>query len=149
MLHYLDDWVETNNIDYRKNFITRECYEDLQSMIVGFSKLVEVKLLQCPLGYICPGRVNTDVIENFFCNIQGLHGFNNNPTYLQYQKAINTVIISRKMVSTKSNARCKVTVHGAVPYKIHSGKSFKKLQLLRTVCKLQAENPRVNHVHLY
>ena len=129
VLAYIDKWVKYDSVNYQTNFITRECHEDLQSMLVGFQKLVEIKLASCPLGYICPGRTNTDIVENWFCNMRGINGANCNPTYLQYQKGINTILISRKMVSTKSNTKCKFTINGAVPYKVHTGKSFRTLRL--------------------
>ena len=98
-------------------------------MLHGFSKLVEIKLRLHPVGYVVPGRVNTDVVENFFCSQRGINGSNNNPTYLQYRKGINTVLISRKIISTKSNAGGNVVLGGALPFKVHSGKSFKKLRV--------------------
>ncbi len=125
---FLVKWKETCG-DIKTNFITRECYEDLLSLVIGFPKLIKIKLEASPMGYICPGRTSTDIVENFFCNQRSINGCNNNPTLLQYQKGINSILISRKMVSKKSNAQCKRTISGAVPYKIHSGKSFKKLRL--------------------
>ena len=98
-------------------------------MLTGFEKLVAIKLIQHPLGYISAGRTNTDVVENFFCSQRGVNGCNNNPTYLQYTKSINTILISRKMLSTKSNTGSKVAIGGAMPYKFHTAQSFKKLRV--------------------
>jgi hypothetical protein len=98
-------------------------------MLIGFQKLVEIKLKQHPLGYINAGRTNTDAVENFFCSQRGVNGSNNNPSYLQYTKSINTILISTKILSTKSNSGSRVAVGGAVPYKIHSSQSFKKLRV--------------------
>ena len=129
VLDYLVEWRNQKDVNPRTNFITRESYEDLVSMLTGFQKLVEIKLHLHPVGYIVPGRVNTDVVENFFCSQRGINGANNNPSYLQYTKGINTILISRKIISTKSNAGGTVVLSGALPFKIHSGKSFKNLRV--------------------
>jgi hypothetical protein len=129
VLFFFQEWYEKPEINHRTNFLTRECYEDLLSMLIGFEEVVKIKLQQHPMGYMCPGRTSTDVIENFFSSQRGINGSNNNPTYLQYAKGINTILMSRKIVSTKTNAGGKVQACGALPYKLHSKKSFRQLRM--------------------
>lgn len=128
-LEFFKDWKEQPGKRHTVNFITRECFVDLISMVVGLEQLVAVKLQNHQLGYIAPHRVNTDVVENFFCSHRGINGANTNPTALQYAKGINTIQISRKLVSTKSNAGGKTSVGGAKPYKFYAQKSFKTLRV--------------------
>jgi hypothetical protein len=46
------------------------------------------------LKYIIPSRVNSDVIENLFCQERSLHnGANTNPTFLGYCRTINSIIL--------------------------------------------------------
>ena len=53
---------------------------------------------------------------NFFSSHRAMNGSNNNPSALQYAKGINTILITRRLVSTKSNAGGKEAVSGATPY---------------------------------
>ncbi|CAG2206495.1 unnamed protein product [Mytilus edulis] len=53
---------------------------------------------------VIPSRLNSDVIENVFCQQRTLHsGANTNPTYLGYCHAMNSVILGQTTVSRKSN----------------------------------------------
>ena len=128
VLEFFRDCGDAEGTNFRTNFITKEAYEDVLSMLIGFHQLVEMKLALFPGSYIVPGRVNTDVVENFFCSQRGINGSNNNPTYLQYCKGVSTILLSRKLISTRSNAGGNITVGGAVPYKLHAKKSFRALQ---------------------
>jgi hypothetical protein len=128
-LDFFVNWKAQKDVIISKNFITRECFSDLQSMVIGFQALVEIKLSNHPTAYVSASRTNTDIVENFFCSHRGINGSNNNPTSLQYAKGINTILISRKLISTRSNAGGKVAVGGAKPFKMHVDKSFKSLRL--------------------
>jgi hypothetical protein len=128
-LQFFLDWHEQKGTSHATNFITRECFQDLKSMVVAFEKIVQTKLQYHPTSYVNPARVNTDVVENFFCSQRAINGCNTNPTTLQYAKGINTILISRKLVSTKSNAGGRVSVGGAMPYKVHAKKSFASLRI--------------------
>ena len=98
-------------------------------MIVGFEKLVNLKIKNNPLGFMTPNIVNSDVVENIFCSQRGVcNGSSTNPTHLQqYKKGINTIIIGQPLRSRKSNANSSKCVSGALPYKMHVNKSFKKI----------------------
>jgi hypothetical protein len=122
-------WHEQPNRSYTNNFITKQCYDDLLSICIGFKKILESKLAMYPTSYVAPARVNTDVVENFFCSQRNSNGSNDNPTSLQYCKTVNTIIISKKLVSTKSNAGGKVSIGGARPYKCYKDQSFRSLRL--------------------
>lgn len=53
---------------------------------------------------IIPCRLNSDVIENIFCQQRTLHnGANTNPTYLGYCYSMNSVILGQATISRKSN----------------------------------------------
>ncbi|XP_052809219.1 uncharacterized protein LOC128237669 [Mya arenaria] len=54
---------------------------------------------------IVPARVNSDVIENIFCQQRGIvNGNNTNPNFYQYSKNINTILFGQNAVSKNSNA---------------------------------------------
>ena len=110
-------------------FLTRECFEDLQSMLLGTIRLVQEKLKLFPLSSICLFRLNSDVVENIFCSARGIcNGNNNNPTYYQYAKCMNTICIGQKIVSKNANAGSKAAMGGAQPYKCYTKQSFRSSQ---------------------
>ena len=127
-LNFFKEWYNTPGRN-RQNFITRECYVDIISMLVGFQSLCRIKLEQHPLSYVTPFRVNTDPVENLFGSQRGINGANNNPTALMYSKGINTIQISRKLVRLKSNAGGLTATGGALPYNAHVNKSFRSLRV--------------------
>jgi hypothetical protein len=51
------------------------------------------------------GDANSDIIENVFCQQRELYNGNNtNPTYLNYCRTMNTVILGQTTISRRSNA---------------------------------------------
>jgi len=71
---------------------------------------------------IVPNRINSDIIENVFCQQRGLYNGNNtNPTYLNYCRTMNAVILGQATISRKSNAGG--ITPGAEPF---SGYNFTK-----------------------
>ena len=53
---------------------------------------------------ILPGYFNSDLIKNWFCQMQGLHnGFNQNPTMSQIGPSINANLITGSVISSKEN----------------------------------------------
>ena len=86
-----------------KHLITRETRQDIDSCVYGFLHLLTVaEKLKMSL---IPGYINSDLIENWFCQHRGLrNGFNMNPTLSQIAGATNTNIITGSLVSSKGNA---------------------------------------------
>ena len=129
VLQWFFDWSEMQKSE-TNSFITKECFDDLVSFLVGFEELVAKKISTCPLGYIKPSLINSDVVENVFCSQRGVcNGSTTNPTYLQYSKGINTIIIGQQVKSKKGNVSSSTSIHGALPYKMHTNKSFAKLHI--------------------
>ena len=55
--------------------------------------------------HIITKKINSDVIENIFCQQRGVcNGNNTNPTYYQYLNNINTIILGQQSVSKSANA---------------------------------------------
>ena len=128
-LAWFQEWGSAKNRS-QKNFITRECFEDLLSLFIGFEQIVSNKLMTCPFSTITPSRINSDVVENIFCSQRGIcNGSTTNPTYLQYTKGMNTILLGQTIKSKKANAAGSKTIRSALPYKMHSKKSFKALRL--------------------
>ena len=85
--------------------ISWECREDLESAVVGFQQLVKIRTKAFPGSGIKPQLINTDCVENVFCQVRACHnGANTNPTYLQYLYTLNTVMLSAGIFKKNSNA---------------------------------------------
>ena len=104
ILQFFHNWENeyTNSKDQMKHLITRETRQDIDSCIYGFiSLLTAAEKLLIPL---VPGYINSDLIENWFCQHRGLrNGFNQNPTLSQISGATNSNIITGSVVSSKGN----------------------------------------------
>ncbi|CAC5415159.1 unnamed protein product [Mytilus coruscus] len=86
-----------------KCLISHQTRQDIISAVLGFEELCLYKLKKSNASII-PNRINSDVIENIFCQQRTLHnGANSNPTYLGYCHSINSVILGQASVSKKSN----------------------------------------------
>ena len=92
------------NKDKEKQMISAQCREDLDSLILGFHEICKMRLSK-PSATIVPGWVNSDPIENFFCQQRAKHnGANTNPNYYSYLTGINSIILGESTISSKSNA---------------------------------------------
>jgi hypothetical protein len=129
VLKWWREWHGQDNCNSKTNYITKECHEDLLSMLIGFCRLCQNKLTYSPLGSICPSRISSDLVENFFCCQRSLNGSTSNPTYLQFCKSVNTLVITQNSLTKKGNSSTAVSVGGAKPFKCHVNKSFRGLRL--------------------
>ena len=100
--HLWEDQYSTYK-DKQKHLITGETRQDIDSCIYGFLALLSVaEKLKISL---VPGYINSDLIENWFCQHRGLrNGFNQHPTLSQIAGATNTNIITGSVISSKGNA---------------------------------------------
>lgn len=80
-----------------KHLISHQTRQDMVSLILGFKELCAYKLHSSHASII-PSRVNSDVIENTFCQQRTLHiGANTNSTYLGYCHSLNAVILEKSL----------------------------------------------------
>lgn len=95
-----------------KSLVTMETREDIDFTYYGFMSLVKKTLFELKIE-IVPSRINSDIIENIFCQQRALyHGANTNPNYNEYRTGINSIILGQTTTSTKSNAG----KHSAKPF---------------------------------
>lgn len=136
VLKWFQSWETSvlNNKEIKnkeKALISHQTRQDIVSCINGFYEFCALKLKKN--GYtINASRFNSDVIENIFSQQRGLHnGCNTNPSYLEYCRTMNTIILGEATVSAKSNTGGK----GADPYKFNvpllpkKGKNNKMLKV--------------------
>ena len=97
--------LEMNRTEQNRCLLTRECREDIECMISSFEEYVISKSKRSKVGHVHAHRMNTDISENIFCSQRSFcHGATTNPTALQYQKALNAIILCQPNISPKSNA---------------------------------------------
>ena len=86
-----------------RSLISKETREDIQCCLLGFVSL-------CTLAterqkQIIPGTINSDIIENTFCQQRAsYHGANTHPDYATYAHSMNAIIFGERVVSSKSNS---------------------------------------------
>jgi hypothetical protein len=85
-------------------FLSSKLWFDLQSMCLGLSALVSIKLSQFPQSVVKPCIINQDCVKNHFGQVRSCNGQNNNPTYLQQQSMQNSIRIGQTFISPKTNA---------------------------------------------
>ena len=82
--------------------MTPEFREDVDCALQGFLSLSEEVIDECPIK---PGFINSDIVDNFFCQQRGIHhGLSTNPSVSQYGPAVNSIIHGQKTVSRKPSA---------------------------------------------
>ena len=108
VMDFFVDWEKsiasnTNNKNKESFMISHQTRQDIISSILGFEELCKLRFKKTNASVI-PSRLNSDVVENVFCQQRTLHnGANTNPTYLNYCYAMNSVILGQATVSRKSN----------------------------------------------
>ena len=101
-LDYFNAWKDQICSPQAKNqFFSEKLWFDLQSMILGFRSIVEVKLARFPGSVIKPAIINQDLVENHFSQLRAANGQNENPTYLLTQSTQNLVIFGQTTLSQK------------------------------------------------
>lgn len=102
-----------------------ECLDDLQCLLVTFPEICRIHLADGPCFSIKPHLYNSDIIENHFCQVRGLHNGNKtHPTYYDYTQTVNSIILNE---SCKSRGRKSNTgIPSADPYKFSMPSKKKK-----------------------
>jgi hypothetical protein len=101
-----------------RRLMSRETREDIQSVLLGFCEICKRRITKTSAS-VTPGRMNSDIVENNFCQQRSkYHGANANPTVAQYKHGITSVILGQKVISKKSNAFMRI--RSADPYTFSS-----------------------------
>ena len=110
VLAWFHDWVRAvecsgqTKPQQNRCLMTKAAREDLDSTVMGLSHLCKVHFAKCDRS-LCPARLNSDVIENVFCQQRALqHGANDNPDLLQYSHGITTLVLTQPPLSRKRNS---------------------------------------------
>ncbi|KAL3862251.1 hypothetical protein ACJMK2_008233 [Sinanodonta woodiana] len=86
-----------------KKLISRQCIEDLYAAILGFEQQCRKAISMS--WHITPAQVNSDVVENEFCQQKATYnGPNSHPNALQYRRNLNNIILGQSSLSRNGNA---------------------------------------------
>lgn len=101
--------------DKEKFLPGKKCLDDMDSLISTFIEICKIHTSEFPGEGVSPSRFNSDIIENNFCQVRGLHNGNTtNPNYNTYKYTMNSVILGQ---SCKSRGRKSNTgIASADPY---------------------------------
>lgn len=103
VLNWFVEWENSIPTQKEKCLISHQTRDDIVCLILAFEELCHYKMKKSHFS-IVPGRINSDVIENMFCQQRTLHsGANTNPTYIEYSRNVNSVILGETSISRKSN----------------------------------------------
>ena len=108
---WFSDWTrcvqaqKCKNADKSKQLMSNQCMEDINSCLQGFLDLCSMVLSGWQDAYLTPSLINSDVVENHFCQQRATYnGANTNPNALQYRRNLNSIILGQNIVSNKANA---------------------------------------------
>lgn len=108
-----------NGKEILKSLLSQECLDDVQSMLITFPEVCRIHLKDFPHGGVVPSRFNTDIIENSFCQVRGLYnGSNTNPSYADYCKTVNSMILGQPLKSRGRNSN--VGILSAKPFSFYA-----------------------------
>lgn len=93
--------------------MTEETRDDLNSSVTGFLSLCKLHIKGG--NSINPGYLNSDLIENFFCQQRGIrNGLNTNPTLAQYGPSKTAIILGQHSISNKANSGTTTALYKAL-----------------------------------
>ena len=102
-LHELKNFILTWDKSPPKEKLSSQCMEDIFSYLLGMISLHN-QVSQRGYNVLVPGRLNSDAVENLFCQQRGVrNGLNTNPNYASYSKSTNAIILTQTAISKKSN----------------------------------------------
>ena len=97
----------------KKNLMTEETRDDLNSSVSGFLSLCRIHVKSG--NSINPGYLNSDLVENFFCQQRGIrNGLNTNPTLAQYGPSKTAIILGQQSISNKANSGTSTALYKAL-----------------------------------
>lgn len=109
-LKWVQDWQAEVSLqqhmsatERNKLFISTKTMFDISSTVLGFDEFCRQTFKRHSGCCIYAFRLNSNVVENVFCQQRGRNGQNDNPTYSQYGPTMNGILLGQMSVTKKSN----------------------------------------------
>lgn len=64
--------LKSAGVNTSKMMISYKCLEDIESMLLTFKEICRIHLTKYPNGYVVPSRINSNIVENHFCQQRGV-----------------------------------------------------------------------------
>lgn len=139
VLDWFNNWrneikqIKKTPKDLERMLPSIKCLDDVESMIVVFTRVCRIHITEFKGRGVYPSRFNSDLAENIFCQQRGLYNVNStNPNYHVYCNTMNSVILGQttKSRARKSNAGLPTTD----PYSFHVNVPLSKKK--KTLCRI-------------
>ena len=85
----------------KRKLVTQESRDDICSMIIGFEELCNLRISQG--HFVRPSFINSEIVENIFCQERTMAAANTNPDVHLYQSNLTSVILCENIISSHSN----------------------------------------------
>jgi hypothetical protein len=99
----VDSTQGLNATEINKLIISKKTMFDVSSCIIGFKEFCKCTFNEHPGCTVYAHRLNSNIVENIFCQQRGRNGQNDNPTYLQYGPTMNSILLGQSTTTKKSN----------------------------------------------
>lgn len=99
----VDSTQGLNATEINKLIISKKTMFDVSSCIIGFKEFCKFTFNEHPGCTVYAHRLNSNIVENIFCQQRGRNGQNDNPTYLQYGPTMNSILLGQSTTTKKSN----------------------------------------------
>ena len=129
--HWFQDWkkemvqLKAAGVNTAKMLISPKYSEDMDNMLLTFKNICIIHLNRFPRGYVVPSRINSDIVENHFCQQRALYnGSSTNPTHMNYSSTVNSIVLGQSLKSRGSKSNNSVLI-------LSSSKKMKLLKKMR------------------
>ena len=105
IIEFFDQWESqfSDEKQRERHMMTKETWDDVFCSLIGFLEVLKISIDNSIA--IIPGYFNSDLIENWFCQLRGLRqGMSTNMTLSQVGPAINANLLTSNLISNKSNS---------------------------------------------
>ena len=109
-IRYLDEWIAQAKSapgtpsERSKMILADKTLFDFYSMILGFKQICIQSNSRHPSTSLLAWKMNTNHVENIFCQQRGYLGQNDNPRYEQYAHTMNSILLGQQTTTFKNNA---------------------------------------------
>lgn len=109
-MRYLDEWIAQAKSapgtpsERSKMILADKTLFDFKSMILGFKQICIQSNNRHSSTSLLAWKINTNHVENIFCQQRGYLGQNDNPRYDQYAHTMNSILLGQQTTTFKNNA---------------------------------------------
>ena len=92
---------DVDQAEKKRKLLTQETRDDINSMLIGFHEVCQLRFFE--KGFVVPAMINSDVVENVFCQQCSMAACNTNPDVHLYQSNLTSIILCENIITSHSN----------------------------------------------